>query len=267
MPDEKTLEGTLWSGTVSFGLVAIPVNMVPATRDRRVAFHLLHDADNARLRRVMWCPAHQKPIHLEHMVRGFEIAPEKYVVVREAELEALEPKRSRTMEILEFVEPGDIDPIYYIRSYYLVPDGADKAYQLLVTALAEAQRVGIAKFVMHEREYVVAVRSLDGALCVSTLRFHHEIVPADDLKPKAAKVDEKNLQLVEKAIKEMTGKFHPGKYKDKYRERVLKLLSQKKLKTAAVPPGEEKEAEELPEPKDLIDALEASMAKARKKRK
>jgi DNA end-binding protein Ku len=259
MPD------VLWSGTISFGLVAIPVNMVPATHERRVAFHLLHDEDNARLQRTMFCPAHNKPIHPEHVVRGFEVAPDQYVVVQEEELEALAPERSRTIEIAEFVARDAIDPIYYNRTYYLVPDGADKAYQLLVAALAESQRAGIGRVVMHEREYLVAIRSAADALCLSTLHFPEEIVAPGDLGLKGAKVDENDLRLMEKTIQEMSGQFNPRKYKDKYRESVLKLLSRKKLRTVA-PAGESKEAEALPEPADLIAALEKGLAKARKKK-
>ena len=257
----------LWSGTISFGLVTIPVRLAPALLRDPVAFHLLHDKDHARLNRVMFCPEHERAIHGEHIVRGFETAPEKYVIVRERELESLEPKRSTTIEIQDFVDLDAIDPLYYDRPYYVLPAGADKPYVLLTQALAQSGKAGIAQFVMHAREYLVALRSIDGVLCLLTLRYRKDIVDPAELAVDT-RGDGAALEAVSKSMRALTGPFHPEKYHDAYRERVQELIKSKQRKGAVVeaPEAESEEAAEPAEPEELISTLRKSLATARRKR-
>lgn len=256
----------IWSGTVSFGLVAIPVVLVPAVRPARAAFRLLHDKDNAPLRREMVCPAHDAPVEPRHMVRGYEVKPGTYVTVSDEELRALEPKRSRTIEITEFVDAAGIDPVYYDRPYDLLPDGAEKPYRLLVRALAEQGRAGIARFVLYDREHLAALRGLDGRLCLFLLHFHDEIAPSGDLAP-AAEAREPEVKAIEMLIRQMSGTFDPRKYPDRSAETLRRLIESKKKKgkTVAAPEIEKETGEETAgegAPDDFIAALEGSIARA-----
>ena len=255
---------SLWSGTIGFGLVAIPVNIVPAVTSSRASFHLLHDADHARLQRQMVCPKDDKPVEIGEMVRGFEIEPDKYVTVTEKELESVEPKRSRNIDILDFVDANTIDPIYYDRPYYLTPTSAEKPYRLLVEALNKSKKVGIAKFVMHEREYVVALRSLGNALCLMTLRYGNEILSNAEMKPRESKVAAKDLKMMEGIIKKMSRPFKASELQDDYNDKVKQLIERIKKKEGTVKaPGEKTEELEQVEPMDLVAALEKSMAQAK----
>jgi DNA end-binding protein Ku len=254
----------LWSGTISFGLVAIPVGLTPAVRDAGPRFHMLHEKDNARLRRVMVCPDEGTAVHPEHIVRGFPVSDEEHVVVRESELEALSPERSRTIEILQLVDADEIDPMYYDRPYYVVPTDADKPYLLLARALEDTGKVGIAKFVMREGEYLVALRCIEKALCLQTMHYAEDLVDPDDLAPEGTRVPKKRLNAMKKAIGQLKGDFKAEDYPDEYRKRVEKLVKKKKKKegTVEAPIPEEEE----PETADLISALESSLEKARKKK-
>ncbi len=259
---------SIWSGTVSFGLVAIPVSIVPAVREKRVAFHLLHDADGARLKRRLFCPEDEHFIHPEHVVRGYEVEPEKYVVVREDEFEKLEPERSRTIEIQEFVDLNAIDSRFYDRTYYLVPGQVPKPYALLVQALAETAKVGIGKFVMHSREKFVAIRSLENALCLFTLHFAAEMVSGEELMPKNNELTKKEIAEAKKLVKEMKTDFEPDNYPDMYREKALNLIEKKRKNNQVVTAPEEAEPEEeTGDPEELMEALQKSLQQAKKRAK
>lgn len=261
----------IWSGTVSFGLVAIPVSLVPAVRPGRAEFRLLHRKDNAPLRREMVCPAHDAPVDPEHMVRGFEVKPGGFVTVTDEELRALEPKRSRTIEISDFVDAAAIDPVYYDRPYYLLPDGAEKPYRLLVRALSEQNRAGIARFVLYDREHLAALRAMDGLLCLFLLHFHDEIAPIGGLAPKAA-ASPADVKTIEKLIREMAGPFDPRKYPDRDAEKLRRLIASKEKKKGSVveaPELEEEAGEEAAGeggPDDFIGALESHIARAKARR-
>lgn len=260
----------IWSGTISFGLVAIPVSVVPAVRESRISFHQLHSEDYARLQREMLCPQHGRTIHPEHIVRGFEYEQGKFIEVTDEEFESLAPKWSQSIAITDFVALDAIDPLYYDRPYYLIPQNADKPYSLLVEALAKAKKAGIAKFVMRGSEYLCAVREIDGALCLFTLNYQADIVPYEEFVV-SAKAEKKEESFVEKQINEMSGKFQPHKYKDEYAELVSKLIEAKvkaSEKITVPATGEEEAAEEPSEEEvDLVAALEESLARARGSRK
>ncbi len=256
---------SIWSGSISFGLVNIPIKLYTAVREERVAFHLLHDQDHVRLQRKMVCPADNQEIHPEHMVRGYEIGPDQYVVVRDEELEALAPEKSRNVQITDFVDQSNIDPIFYNRPYYLLPgEHAAKPYFLLHEAMRRAKKVAISRFVMREHEYLAALRPLENLLCLVTMRFNHEIVPIENLElAKPMKVEEKELKMAQQLIDSLAGPFKPEKYHDEYRRKVTEMIERKAKGEEVVrqAPVERRTGKAV----NLLEALEASLAEAKKK--
>ena len=218
----------IWSGTISFSLVAIPVQLVKAVEPGRVSFHLLHSKDYSPLARKMFCPEEEKMVPPEEIIRGYEIGPGQYIPITDEELESLSPERSRTIEIVEFIDMQEVDPIYYDHPYYLVPaKGGEKAYRLLVEVMRRTNKAGLAKFVLHEREYLVAVKSTEGALALITLHYREEILPDEDIEPAEEKIDTEEQSRMKKNIKKMMADFNPGKYADDRRKKIMDLLKQK----------------------------------------
>src|SRR3954464_5746344 len=171
---------SIWSGAISFGLVNVPVKLYSAVSKKTVRFHQLHDKDGVRIQQKRVCPADGEEVPYENIVRGYEITPEQYVVVEPQELEALEPRKTKTIDIEDFVDLEEIDPLYYDHPYYLMPGtGAAKPYKLLVTAMEESQKVAIARVVIRQKEQLVAVRPSDGVLAMSTMTFPDEGIAAD----------------------------------------------------------------------------------------
>lgn len=260
----------LWSGSISFGLVNIPVRLHTAVREQRVAFHMLHDQDKVRLRRRMVSTEDGKEIHPEHIVRGYEVAENKYIVIRDEELEACAPEKSKSIEITDFVELGEIDPLYFDRPYYVIPQaGASKPYRLLVEAMTRAKRVGLARVVMHEKEHLCAVRPQNGLLCVETMNFPDEIVSRteiDDL-PHEVKLSDKEVKSAQEVVRAMTGRFNPKDYKDEYRECVRAVVDKKAHGENVVhdtsDEPDEDEATPARSASNLMAALEASLAHAK----
>ena len=180
----------IWSGTISFSLVAIPVQLVKAVAPGRVSFRLLHSKDYSPLARRMFCPEQEKMVPPDEIVRGYEIGPDRYIPITDEELESVSPERSRTIEIVEFIDMEEVDPIYYDHPYYLVPlKGGEKAYRLLAEVMRRTNKAGLAKFVLAEREYLVAVKSTEGALALITLHYSEEILPDEEIAPKEGKID------------------------------------------------------------------------------
>jgi DNA end-binding protein Ku len=256
----------IWSGTISFSLVAIPVQLVKAVEPGRVSFRMLHSRDYSPLARRMFCPEEKAMVPPEEIVRGYEIAPDEYILISDEELETLAPERSRTIEIVEFIDLEEVDPVYYDHPYYLVPlKGGEKAYRLLVEVMARTNRAGLAKFVLHEREYLVAVKSIEGALALITLHYSEEILSDEDISPKEANVDAAEKSRITASIETMMADFNPGKYADERREKIMELLKKKEKETIPVE-APEVEEEEGKGPADLIAALEESMRKVKKNR-
>ena len=253
----------IWSGTISFSLVAIPVRLVTAVEPGRVSFRLLHNKDYSPLTRKMVCPKEGTMVPRDEIIRGYEIAPDQYVLMTDEELESVSPERSRTIEIVEFIDMKDVDPIYYDHPYYLVPSkGGEKAYRLLAEVLRRTNKAGLAKFVLAEREYLVAVESREGALALITLHYSDETISDEGVSPKKEKIAAEEENRMRKSIKQMIEDFHPGKYADQRRKRILGLLEMKAKEKAPVeaPAVEEKEEEG---PADLVAALEESMRKVK----
>src|ERR1041385_2036985 len=169
----------IWSGSISFGLVTIPVRLFTAVREKTLHFRSLHDQDQVPLKMKLVCPAHNnKEVHREHIVKGYEIDKDQFVIIRQDELDAVAPKKTKAIEIQDFVNLDDIDPLFFDRPYYVAPrpEGA-KPYKLLVDAMEKTKKVGIAKVVMWNKEYLAAIRPLEGAIVMETMHFNDEVVP------------------------------------------------------------------------------------------
>jgi DNA end-binding protein Ku len=255
----------IWSGTIGFGLVSVPVKLVTAVRSKDVRFHQLEEGTGSRIRQRRVSEATGEEVPYENIVKGYELSPGQYVVVEPEELEAMAPKASRAIEIEDFVELSDIDPVYFENPYYLVPDkAAGKPYQLLVEAMTELQKVAIGHIVLRSKAHLVAIRPLDGALCVETMRYADEVVPVeslDGLPEGDVEPSERELTMARQLIEALSGPFDPEKYHDEYREQVLELIEKKAA-------GEEIVSEPLTEEPakvvDLMAALEASLDRAGK---
>jgi DNA end-binding protein Ku len=253
----------LWSGAISFGLVSIPVRLFTAVREERVSFHMLHDQDHVRLRRKLVCPAEDREVHPEHIVKGYEVEKDRYVVIRPDEIEACGPKSSKAIEITDFVDLRDIDPIYYDRPYYVLPQQtAVKPFRLLLEAMTQTKKIGVAKLVMHDKEYLAALRPFGGIICLHTMHFGKEVVPAEGLLPgEPPKIGEREMNVAQQLVESLAGKFQPNRYHDEYKECLLKLIERKAH-------GEEIVSAPQPERQpahvgNLMAALEASLAEAK----
>jgi DNA end-binding protein Ku len=261
---------SIWSGAISFGLVNVPVKLYSAVSKKTVRFHQLHGETGTRIQQRRVDPSTGEEVSYEDIVKGYEIGKDRYVVVTPDELESLDPEKTRTIEIEDFVEEAEIDPIYYDHPYYLAPaTGAEKAYRLLLEAMAQSGKVAIARVVIRNKEQLVAIRPSGDALTMSTMNFADEVVPPDAIDEIGAtengdkgKATQRELDMAEQLIESLTSAFEPDKYHDTYRERVLDLIERKAA-------GEEiAVAPEAPEPAavpDLMAALEASLQEAQGK--
>jgi DNA end-binding protein Ku len=257
----------IWSGTISFSLVAIPVQLIKAVEPGRVSFRTLHSKDYSPLSRRMFCPEEGVLVPPEEIIRGYEIGPGRHLLITDEELESLSPERSRTIEIVEFIDMQEIDPIYYDHPYYLVPaKGGEKAYRLLAEAMRRTNKAGLAKFVLREREYLVAIKSTEGALALITLHYSEEILPDEDVAPQEEKIDADEKSRLKKSITAMLADFNPEQYADERRGQIMALLKQKAKAKVQVEAPEVVEEEGREGPADLIAALEESMRQVKKKR-
>jgi DNA end-binding protein Ku len=256
----------MWTGAIRFGLVNVPVKLFSATAQKELSFHMLHDKDGGRIRQKRVCAVDGEEVPYDHVVKGYEIHKGQYVEISPEELARYHPKATQAIDIEDFVDLTEIDPIYYDRTYYLAPDrGAGKAYVLLLEAMKEMGKVGIARVVMRTKQYLCAVRPMGGALALSTLLYADEVRSLDEVEalPDEAELAPKprELQMAKSLIDSLAAPFEPDKYKDEYREQVLKLIEQKAEGEELV--GEP--AEEAPKGKvvDLMAALEASLQEAK----
>jgi DNA end-binding protein Ku len=250
----------IWSGAISFGLVNVPVKLYSATSSKDVRFHQLDGKSKSRIKQKRVSVATGEEVPYEDLIKAYEIAPDNYVTITPEELDTLEAKATKTIDIEDFVDLDQIDPVYYERPYYLVPDkGGQKAYALLRNAMRETNKVGIARVVLRTKQYLAAIRPKDDALVMETMLFADEVNPLDELDLPGPDVDvtDREEKMARSLIDSLTTEFEPDKYKDEYRERVLKLIEQKASGHEIVV---EESAEEAPRVVDLMAALEASLA-------
>ncbi|HEX4491583.1 MAG TPA: Ku protein [Acidimicrobiia bacterium] len=255
------MPNAIWSGSVGFGLVQVPVRLMTATRNRDVSFNQLEEGTGARIRYRKVSDATGEEVTADRIVKGYEISKGHYVVIEADELASLAPKASHTIDIEEFVDLAEIDPVFFEQPYYLVPDEkGKKAYRLLVEAMSELQKVAIGRIVIRAKERLVAIRPLDGLLCVETMRYSDEVVDRDGLAPDDVEVGDKEIQMARQLIESLAvDQFDAEKFKDEYREQVLDLVERKAAgeEIVATTPTEAP-AKVL----DLVAALEASLEKA-----
>jgi DNA end-binding protein Ku len=258
----------IWKGSIAFGLVHIPVNLYPATESQSsISANLLHKKDNSRIRYQRISEATGKEVPAQEIVRGFEVERDNFVVISDDELKEAAPEKSAAIEIQEFVNESQIPTLYFEKPYYLEPDrGAGKAYALLREALAKSGKVGVAQFVLRNRESLCVLKAQGNALTLNTLRFAAEIRSADELRlPVNEKLAPNEVNLALKLIEGMTAEFDPAKYRDTYSEEVKKLVEDKAkgLKRQAPPPPKTARSNVI----DIVAALQESLTQQKKPRK
>src|SRR5438105_6244660 len=256
----------IWSGTISFGLVNVPVKLYSAVHSKDLQFHQFDPKGN-RIRQKRVSEKTGREVDYSEIVKGYEVKKGQYVMVDPDELAAYKPESTKTVEISDFVDLDEIDPIYYETTYYLAPDGkaAEKPYRLLLESMEKKGKAAIGKVVIRTKQYLAAIRPLDGVLALSTMRFADEVVPTSEVKNgssgKGASVSSREINMASQIIDSLTSKWDPSQYHDTYREQVLGLLKKKAQgKEIVVDEPEEEQGQVL----DLMEALEASLAEAKK---
>ena len=256
----------IWSGSITFGLVAVPVRVYVATEKKDVRFHELEKGTGRRVRHRRVAEGSDKEVDRSKMVKGYEFEKGRYVELTPEELEAVQPEQSKAIEVEDFVNLADIDPLFYERTYYLAPDGnrgGGKPYTLLRKALEKKDKIAIGHFVMRSKQYLAAIRPYNGILVLETMFYPDEIRRSSEIKPAEAKVSEQEMQMATQLIDALTTEWEPSRYKDTHRQRVLELIRQKaKGKDIVAEPEVAAEA-----PKDLMAALQASFEAMQQKRK
>ena len=256
----------MWSGTISFGLVNIPIKLYNAVKKKTLQFHQLRKSDGCRIKLKRVCSNDGNEVPQEQIIKGYEISPEQYVAISPEELENIYPKSSRRIEIADFVDLEQIDPIYFEHSYYLTPDkGMEKAYSLLLVAMKKSQKTAIASFVLRNKQYIAAIRPTENAITLSTMFFSDEIIPLKDLEdlPNADhQPNERELSIALQLIESLSSNFTPEKYHNEYRERLLTMIENKAEGQIIT---QQPIAEQGGKVVDLMAALEASLSALKKK--
>lgn len=257
---------SIWSGSISFGLVNVPVKLYNAVQRKNVQFHQLHALDRARIQQKRVCSADGAEVAFEELVKGFEFAPGQYVVIEPDELESLAATKSRLIEIEQFVDLAEIDPLMFDQPYYVMPStGAGKAYRLMVDAMREAGKAGIGRFVLRQKEHLVALRAQDDRLVMATLVYADEIVSStslDDAPSADVEVTERELAMARQLVEMLSVPFDPSQFRDEYREAVLGLIEKKVAGEEIAFAPQVKETAAVP---DLMAALQASVDAVTKK--
>jgi DNA end-binding protein Ku len=250
---------SIWNGAITFGLVAVPIKLYSATESKTIHFHELHQRDEARIEHRRFCSKEDKEVDYDEIVKGYEVAPDEYVVLTKEELAGADPTAGKAIALEDFVAADEIDPVHYDRTYYV---GAQKdgeaAYRVLHAALGRSERVGIGRFVFHNKEQLVALRPLDDLLALHTMRFHDEVVSGNDLDISSPqkKPAKREIDMAGTLVSSLEAPFEPERYEDTYRDAVMKLIRRKASgKEIELPQAD---APELA-PDLLMAALEASL--------
>jgi DNA end-binding protein Ku len=259
----------LWTGSLSFGLVNVPVQLVSAVRDMDLHFRQLHEKDNVPVETQRWCSEEEKEVPYEAITRSYELDSGKQVIVTDEDLEAVEPRKTRTIDIEQFVDVAEIDPVYFDHPYWLVPagddEGATRAYKLLLGVMEKTDHAALGRFVMRAKEHMAIVRARDGALTLTTMRFPDEVRSTKDVPSadgKSTKPSKKELDAAVELIEALGADWDPENYEDRYRKRLQNVVNKKKKgQTIELPEGADSQPDAVP---DLMAALEASLADAKK---
>jgi DNA end-binding protein Ku len=250
---------SIWKGAVSFGMVSIPIKLYTATDEKDVAFHLLHKKDGERIKTQRYCPADEAVVEWNDVVRGYEIAPDQYVIMAPEDFEKVPVDTTHTIEITDFVPQEQIDPIYYQRTYYLEPEKVGgKPFALLREVLQDSKLVALAKVTLRQKEQLCTLRLYENTIVLETMLYADEIRSTEDLAVPDVDIGERELKMAKSLVEMLTGDFEPEKYQDNYREALLELIERKA------------EGEEIKRPKpvagkvtDLMEALRQSIESAR----
>src|SRR3954465_16043223 len=251
---------SIWNGTISFGLAHVPVKLYSATESKTVHFNEVHVSDGARIEHKRVCSKEGKEVPYKEVVKGYEVSEDEYVVLDKDEVAAAAGGRGKVIELEEFVPEGEIDPIFFEKTYYVGSRDESEPYRVFLAALESSGRVGIGRFTFRDREYLAAVRNLDGVLALHTMRFHDEIVHAKELDPPEPGKGpaKREVDMAQQLVKSLHRKFDPSDYEDSYREAVLDLIK-RKAKGEELAPDEPEPEEET---SDLAAALQARLGKA-----
>jgi DNA end-binding protein Ku len=256
----------LWSGSLSFGLVNVPVQLFSAVRDQDLHFRQLHEKDGSPIETRRFCSAEDQEVPFEEVGHGYELDSGKEVVLSDEELSAAAPRKTRTIDIEAFVDLADVDPVYFDHPYFLLPEGeaegTRRAYQLLVEVMQGTQRAALGRFVLRTKEYLVAVRVRDDLLSLTTMLFHDEVRPTKPVPGGGRKPAKERLDRAVTLIEAMSVDWDPARYEDRYRERLLEVIERKKKGKRITVPDDQDEPSPIP---DLMAALERSLAQAQGK--
>ena len=260
------MASSVWKGTLSFGLLAIPVKLYTAARSQRMNLHQLHKVCHTRLKQPLYCPQCNRQVERSEVVRGYEYEKGKYVIVNEEEIKKITPRSSTVMEIVAFVKQEQIDPIYFDASYFMMPDReSEKPYALLLKTLEDSNRVGIATVTMHQREYTVFIRPRNNGLTIHTMYYANEIreVAGYGKAEKEVKLKPAEIKLAEQLVDSLSQDFHPEKYHDKFQENLKAVIEAKQKGKTIV--AEHKAG--APGVIDMMEALKKSLASAEARQK
>jgi DNA end-binding protein Ku len=254
---EVPMPATVWKGYLSFGLVSFPIRLFAAARPEAVHFHMLHRKDLSRVKEVWYCAEEDKPIERSEIVKGYEIEKGEYVTVDDEELKKVAPATATTMDVLQFVGSGGIDPLLFESSYYVAPEEkVSKPYALFMAALAETKQDAIAKLAMHNREHVVLIRPAEGGLVLHTLYYEDELHKANKAEMPKSKFSAKELEMAKSLVQHLSGKFKLADFRDTYRENVERLMEEKRKGEKITAVKQPRKAPVI----DLMTALKKSLA-------
>ena len=259
------MAASVWSGYLTFGLISMPVRLFSGARSSGISFHMLHRDDLQRVKQQLYCPADNRVIERSEVVKGYEYRKDEYVVVEPEEIKKIEPKTAKTMEILEFVKAGDVDPVYFESSYYMLPEEAGRRpYALLTKALQESDYVAIAKLTMHNREYTVFLRPHEGGLMLHTMYYAEEVKAVEGFGAPDVELKEAEVKVAHQLIEALAADWEPEKFHDTFQDN-LKQLIQTKLEGGKI--AEVEKPKKLAPVVDLMSALKQSLAQMEGKKK
>jgi DNA end-binding protein Ku len=249
---------SIWNGTITFGLVNVPIKLYAATESKSLGFNEVHARDGARIQHRRICPKEDKEVPYEQIVKGYEVEPGKYVVLEKDEIKAAAGDRGKVIHLTEFVDDGEIDPVFYEKTYFVGARENEDAYRLLREALERTGQAGVGRFTFHDREYLATVRAFDDVIALHTLRFHDEVVSAEQLEIEQGerKPSAREIEMAQRLIETLEQEFDPEQYEDSYRNAVLELIKRKAA-------GEKIDLVQQEEPEhgdDLAAVLQASLA-------
>lgn len=259
------MAASVWSGYLTFGLISLPVRLFSGARSSSISFHMLHRDDLQRIKQQLYCPGEDRVVERSEIVKGYEYRKGEYIVVEPDEIKKIEPKTAKTMEILEFVHAGDVDPVFFESSYYMLPEEAGRRpYALLTKALEESEYVAIAKLTMHNREYTVFLRPHEGGLMLHTMYYADELRKVEGFGAPDVELKEAEVKVAHQLIDALAADWDPDKYRDSFQENLKKLI-ETKLEGGTI--AEVEKPKKLAPVVDLMSALKQSLAQMEGKKK